>query len=364
MHASAAESRIDWVDHAKGICIVLVVMMHSTLGVEKAAGAEGWMHVLVQFAKPFRMPDFFLISGLFLASVIDRLWRRYLDRKVVHFLYFYLLWTAIQFALKTPAWLGEGQSPGEIGMLLALSFIEPFGTLWFIYMLPVFFVVTRLLKGVAWPVLLGAAALLEMLPIHTGWLLIDEFASRYVYFLAGWLFAPQVFALANRVRANIPEALLLLAAWALANFTLAFTPAPQALIAALGNPAGMEFVADLPVVSLALGAAGAMAIIAISSLIAATPALRAAGWLGRHSIVIYLAFFLPMAVARAVLLKFAPFLDIGTVSLLVTIAAVAGPAVLYMAINLTGWGRFLFERPNWARIEPAPAGKPRFAPAE
>ena len=31
-------SRIDWVDVAKGFCIVMVVMMHSTLGVEKAAG--------------------------------------------------------------------------------------------------------------------------------------------------------------------------------------------------------------------------------------------------------------------------------------------------------------------------------------
>ena len=25
--------RIDWVDYAKGFCIVMVVMMHSTLGV-------------------------------------------------------------------------------------------------------------------------------------------------------------------------------------------------------------------------------------------------------------------------------------------------------------------------------------------
>ena len=30
--------RIDWVDYAKGFCIVMVVMMHSTLGVEQAAG--------------------------------------------------------------------------------------------------------------------------------------------------------------------------------------------------------------------------------------------------------------------------------------------------------------------------------------
>ena len=62
-------TRIDWVDYAKGICIVMVVMMHSVLGVEAAAGQTGFMHWLVMFAKPFRMPDFFLISGLFLAVV-------------------------------------------------------------------------------------------------------------------------------------------------------------------------------------------------------------------------------------------------------------------------------------------------------
>ena len=56
----AAPGRVDWVDYAKGICIVMVVMMHSVLGVELAAGQTGFMHVLVAFAKPFRMPDFFL----------------------------------------------------------------------------------------------------------------------------------------------------------------------------------------------------------------------------------------------------------------------------------------------------------------
>src|SRR5207247_1166787 len=90
--ASPLPTRIDWVDYAKGFCIVMVVMMHSTLGVEAALGREGFMHYLVAFAKPFRMPDFFLISGLFLARVVDRDWRGYADRKVVHFAYFYLLW--------------------------------------------------------------------------------------------------------------------------------------------------------------------------------------------------------------------------------------------------------------------------------
>ncbi|HKU07344.1 MAG TPA: acyltransferase, partial [Bradyrhizobium sp.] len=48
-----AGKRLDWVDYAKGICIVMVVMMHSVLGVEKAVGETGFMHALVAFAKPF-----------------------------------------------------------------------------------------------------------------------------------------------------------------------------------------------------------------------------------------------------------------------------------------------------------------------
>ena len=67
---ASAAARVDWVDYSKGICIVMVVMMHSVLGVELAAGETGFMHVAVAFAKPFRMPDFFLISGLFLPCLL------------------------------------------------------------------------------------------------------------------------------------------------------------------------------------------------------------------------------------------------------------------------------------------------------
>ncbi len=48
--------RVDWVDTAKGICIIFVVMMHSVLGVEAAAGQTGWMHMVVAFAAPSACP--------------------------------------------------------------------------------------------------------------------------------------------------------------------------------------------------------------------------------------------------------------------------------------------------------------------
>ena len=55
MSAAAASSRIDWVDYAKGICILLVVMFHTVNHYEAAVGDEGWMRWIVDFSKPFRM---------------------------------------------------------------------------------------------------------------------------------------------------------------------------------------------------------------------------------------------------------------------------------------------------------------------
>lgn len=344
---SSQKSRVDWVDYAKGFCIILVVMMHSTLGVEKAAGETGWLGTFVEFARPFRMPDFFMISGLFLGLVISRPWLRYFDRKVVHFFYFYVLWVTIQFAFKAPVWLGEGATISDLVSKYASVFVAPFGTLWFIYMLPIFFVVTRLLKALPWQLIVGAAALLQIAPIHTGILLIDEFASRYVFFLAGYLFAANIFTIAEWVRNNTTIALGLLIAWALANGTIVFAPIPEFI----SNMVEVKSLADLPVVSLALGAMGALAIIAVSTLLSTLRWTKALEYLGKNSIVVYLAFFLPMAISRIILLKFAPFLDVGTVSAIVTASAVIGPVIFYLMIQWTGWGKFLFERPNWAKLE-------------
>src|SRR5499425_2321150 len=155
-NGTSSTARVDWVDYAKGICIVMVVMMHSVLGVEQAAGQQGFMHAFVAFAKPFRMPDFFLISGLFLSLVIDRDWRTFLDRKVVHFAYFYVLWVTIQFAVKAP-YFAPMNGWAYVGTQYALAFIEPFGTLWFIYLLPIFFVVTKATRRVP-PALIWLAA--------------------------------------------------------------------------------------------------------------------------------------------------------------------------------------------------------------
>jgi uncharacterized membrane protein YcfT len=335
MTANDTPGRIDWVDYAKGFCIIFVVMMHSTLGVGHAVGQEGWLHSVVAFAKPFRMPDFFLISGLFLAQVIDRDWRTYLDRKVVHFVYFYLLWTAIQFAVKAPLLAKEH---GALGMawLYLETFWEPFGTLWFIYLLPLFFVVTKVARSLKIsPVVIWlAAAALEIAPIATGFTVVDEFASRFVYFYTGYALAPRIFAFATRAQGAPEAALAGLTAWGVVNGLLVFNG-----------------LAELPLVSLALGLAGAAAVVGISALLARSDLFTPLRYCGVNSIVIYLAFFLPMAMSRTVLLKTGWIADVGTIAALVTLSGVVGALAIFWAVRWTPL-RFLFERPERFWIAP------------
>jgi len=290
------------------------------------------------------MPDFFLISGLFLPLVIDRDWRTYLDRKVIHFAYFYILWVTIQFGFKAPSFAADIGWSG-VGLEYLESFIEPFGTLWFIYLLPIFFVVTKATRRMPPLLIWGVAALLETARIDTGWTVIDEFGARFFYFYSGYLFANYVFALSTRARAHPQIALAALALWALVNGGLVF----------LGY-------GEWPGVSLLLGLAGAGAIITSGTLLARRHWLNFLRYCGEHSIVIYLAFFLPMASMRTLLLKMDIIHDIGAISLIVTITGVIGALGLWLTALATG-ANFLFERPAAFWIAPRKS-KPTLQAAE
>jgi uncharacterized membrane protein YcfT len=344
MNGTASQhGRVDWVDYAKGFCIVMVVTMHSTLGVEAAAGQNGWMHYLVDFARPFRMPDFFVISGLFLANVIDRDWRNYLDRKVVHFAYFYLLWMTIQFAFKAPG-LVAANGAGEVVRLYLVSLIDPFGTLWFIYLLPVFFVFIKLTRGVPRILIWLFGAALEISHLNTGWMVPDEFAARFIYCYTGYVMAPYIFAVAREVQTTPLKGIAVLLAWGATNGFMVF--------------AGY---AQWPFVSLALGLIGAAAVIRFSALLSLMRLCDPLRYCGEHSIVIYLGFFLPMATTRTVLLKTGLIADIGTISVIVTAAGVIGSLCMYWALR-NGWLGFLYERPQFLRL--MPQRRPALQPAE
>ncbi len=326
--------RIGWVDYAKGICIVLVVLLNASHGVEQAVGEASLFAAFNEWARPFRMPDFFLISGLFLARRIDRPWRSYLDTKVAHFAYFYVLWMTVWYVVRIPQYV---EKHGTIGaaLLYPFSFIEPLGSLWFIYMLAVFFVAAKLLDRFPhWAVWLGAAVL-HSLQIHTGWRVIDEFASRFVFFWSGYILAPHVFAIAGWLkRRPLPMLIAGLLVWGAVHTWFMST--------GLGN---------LPVISLILGYAGIAAIVTFGLLLEKTPLGAPVRHLGAHTLPVFLSYFLFAVATRIILMKSGLVSDPNVIIVLATLAGVIGPLILERLVRNTSLS-FLYVRPAMFRIPP------------
>ncbi|NRT55219.1 acyltransferase family protein [Sphaerotilus uruguayifluvii] len=334
-------SRYEWVDFAKGFCIVAVVTMWIVGEMQGyvSRGQAGWMGYFAVFAKPFRMPDFFLISGLFLSRVIDRPWRHYLDTKVVHYLYFFVLWTLIVVPATwllghdTPASLGEGLGS------LAWHLYDPFQMLWFVMMLSVYFVATRLLRRVPAWIVLPAALLLMLFPLKTGIYHVDRFGVYFGFFYAGHIFAERFFALADWARAHRRAATVGVIVWALFNGTLIKLQ-----------------LTDNTLATTVLGFLGISAVVVVSALVCEQRWAAPLKFLGRTSITVYLGFYLPMIVL-------VPMLRASSIgdqhSLVGTLALVGciGSAVLMAEIaRRLGLG-FLYERPTWARlVDTPPAG--------
>jgi len=77
--------------------------------------------------------------------------------------------------------------------------------------------------------------------------------------------------------------------------------------------------------------------------------------------VIYLAFFLPMAATRTLLLRTGIIADVGIMSLVVTLVALFGALAIWRVALKIG-AHFLFERPDAFWI--APKQGPALQPAE
>lgn len=336
--------RIGWVDYAKGICMIGVVTLYAVNKLNPTGGS-GWLQHWADFAQPFRMPDFFLLSGLFLSRVMDRPWKRYLDTKVVHYLYFFLLWSVIFFAARIVA-LEVGLFKGEedSGSLLH-KLVEPFAMLWFIQLLPILFLVSRLLRKVpTWIILPFACALQIYAPHGIRPTVIAHICERFVFFYVGYRFASSFFDLAAWAQARPGWGLTGIALWALGN---------EALV--------LKGYASWRGFSLGLGVLGAIGVITAGSLLMKTRGTAWLRYLGQQSLVIYLGFYLPLLVFLALARRAGSYLDRGTLGLAAAVLSVLCALGLFWATRGTRLA-FLFTRPAWTRFPNRGMARPAKAP--
>ena len=352
------KSHVDWVDTAKGLSILFVVMLYATYSVGEDTGGIGAFHWIAGYVTPFRMPDFFAISGLFLARTLQKDTLTFLDRRVVHYAYFYLVWMVIHIIVKVGIATAD---PAAMLEQMAWAIVEPYGVLWFIYVLALVNLAVKLFQMLRIPhwAALGIGAALQIASFHTGIYAFDQFAAYFVYFYAGYALAPVFFRLVEMAMDHPRLALGALAVWAGVNYAAVFWPSHKL------HPDSIEMgFASLPGMRLAFALIGISAIFVISGFLTRLKVMSWLTWIGKHSIVLYVSFALPMTMMRLVLIRFGLIEDTTLLTAAVYATALIAPFVLYWLVNRTGIGKFLFNRPAWFHIDTPRGRRTQVSPAE
>lgn len=130
--------RLAWIDYAKGLTIILVVYHHSFLTlVNSGVKVNSWLINANLSVYSFRMPMFFMLSGLFIARGLKKRGiKKYIGYRARYLLYPYVLWTVIQVTSKL-LFSQYIHSPWNLNGYLSI-FYQPNATAQFWYLITLF----------------------------------------------------------------------------------------------------------------------------------------------------------------------------------------------------------------------------------
>lgn len=251
----ATASRHRWMDLVRGSAILLVVILHATLLIERV-GHEPWPP-LVAFSDlfaPFRMPLLMSLSGLLLEQSLRKGWLRHLEGKLLKIAYPYLLWSMVFY-------LTMYTGPDDHTLWIGASY------LWFMLFLLLYHVIAiATFKVSPLAIAVGALVLSAFMPDGS------KYYERFFY-LMGLFFLGQY-------AARTPGLLdrMTTSRWALAA-------APIALALALLTPdaEAVRYKAELILPTLA----GIIIFIWVAKRIAGTPWSWPLEYIGGHSLIFY-----------------------------------------------------------------------------
>ncbi|MBC1501861.1 acyltransferase family protein [Listeria weihenstephanensis] len=183
---SVINNRIDWVDYAKGIGIILVVYGHVLRGVFEA-GLDISTQLFVyedSFIYSFHMPLFFFLSGLFANHMLKHTFSHVLKNKARTMLYPYFLWSIIQGGIMffLSAYTNGSTTLADIVKIP----IEPIAQFWFLYVLFLISILYFVLRSklASNIVIVISFVLLCIAPLLNFWVLVP-LGQNFFFFVLG-----------------------------------------------------------------------------------------------------------------------------------------------------------------------------------
>jgi len=320
-------TRLQWVDQAKGIGILLVVFGHVLSGVRLAG-----LHVDPQFFRwtwdaiySFHIPLFFYLSGLFFPHSWQRRgFRGVMLSKVDTLVYPYVLWSLLQGLLQV-AMSQHVNNPVTLGEVFSLLW-RPRQEFWFLYALFFVYLYVCVLYAVLparlrWTLLIAAVAFYFLRgPLrHEGpWIVYP--AWYLVYFLAGALLHSATRTLTEQPRRWLAVSVIVFAgAVVLSHWLAATVPNGQS------NPA-------ISAGNLLAAVSGTVMVVCVSVLLA-NREVRLMADLGRRSLEIYLLHTVAAGAARVALIKVLGVTNVPVHLLVGTVVGVAAPVVFVYILD-------------------------------
>jgi uncharacterized membrane protein YcfT len=326
--------RTEWIDFAKGVSIVLVVLFHTTIAMDKYNLTHDRYWLANSLFSSVRMPLFFLVSGILARSAIQRDWRELFQRKILFFIYIFVLWSLLHLTWNRLIPVFPSPEPSAW-----ITFIySPTTVLWFIWALAFYFIVAK--AGLAigkTGVFVGA--LVISTAAYAGMFRFENYAHENVlqflpFFLYGAWFSQGLLStplFSHRATLVIAVPVFLLAFFAIYKHML-----PQAL----------EHVALLPLAPLGIVAAISLAVAACRSSVGkAIPV-----YLGKNTLPIYVAHSPLVSLLAYLVGTGAPDLAYGEVWAVPAVAIAATILSLLIKVSADSFGaKWLFQLPDLSK---------------
>lgn len=282
--SSPSAPREAWIDVAKGIAIVLVVLYHSVLFLDVIGWAGAWT---ASFAlDSLRMPLFFFMSGILAAKAMSLRYRDLFRRRILLLLYLYVVWGVGQwvFTLAVPV-VRDANFDASWQRVTVGMFLWPSPALWFLYALALYLTIAWMVRRVAPVAQIVVAAIISTVfgvgLAHTSspW---DKMGIYLVFFVAGIHLAAATRRFVTRIRWWHPTVLGVL-----------FAGAVLALVATRSG--------SIPFVLLTVSTLGVVFGISTAVVLARLRQVDVLRYLGTRTLPIYLFHTLPLAVMATVL---------------------------------------------------------------